>query len=221
METDLDDEVWRGSEKGISVFYSPDQVFDPETGDSKQILIEQDGYVQYLLENEVVTAIAVDGSNKKWIGTSTGGIYLMSADGTQQTLHFTTENSPLLSNSIFSIAIDHKSGEVFIGTEKGLISYKGKATYGGEVCSDTYAYPNPVKPDYTGSIAIKGLMRDATVRITDITGHVVFTGTAEGGQAIWDGKTLQGQKVNTGVYLIFSASPDGTNACFYKLLFLN
>jgi hypothetical protein len=177
--------------------------------------------VEHLLENSAVSSIAVDGSNKKWFGTQGAGAYLMSADGTTQLQHFTKDNSPMLSNNIYSMAIDSESGEVYFGTDEGIISYKGLATYGGEVCSDTYAYPNPVKPGYSGLIAIKGLMRDATVRITDISGKLIYSTKAEGGQAIWDGRSLTGDRARSGVYLIFSSSQDGSNSCVNKLIFIN
>ncbi|MDP6909719.1 MAG: two-component regulator propeller domain-containing protein, partial [Flavobacteriales bacterium] len=191
---DFDGEIWVGTDNGISVFYSPESVFSGGNFDSQQILVEQDGYVQHLLENEGVTAIAIDGANRKWIGTAGAGVFLMSDDGTEQILHFTKDNSPLFSDQITSLGIDHLSGEVFIGTSKGIVSYRGTATWGTpEIIPDNiYAYPNPVEPDYDGPIAIKGLVRDADVKITDAAGNVVFATIADGGQAIWDGNSFNG-----------------------------
>jgi hypothetical protein len=218
---DLDGEIWVGTDKGIAVFYSPGEVFSGNNFDSQQILIEQDGYAQYLFESEIVSAIAVDGGNRKWIGTQNAGVFLMSADGTEELLHFNVDNSPLFSNNIFSIAIDHLTGEVFIGTQKGIISYKGTATEGGEVFNDVYAYPNPVHSDYEGPIAIKGLVKDADIKITDVTGNLVYATTANGGQAVWNGKKFDGEKVATGVYLVFASNEDGSQTHVTKILIVN
>ena len=223
VANDLDGEIWVGTNNGISVFYSPESVFGDGNFDSQQILIEQDGYVQYLLENESVAAIAVDGANRKWLGTANAGVFLMSADGTEQIFHFTTENSPLFSDQITSIGVDHLSGEVFIGTDKGIISYRGTATWGAPefVNEDVYAFPNPVEPDYDGPVAIKGLVRDADVKITDAAGKVVFATTAEGGQAIWDGNKINGGRAQSGVYLVFASNEDGKETFVTKILFIN
>lgn len=223
IASDFDGEIWVGTDNGISVFYSPESVFSGGNFDSQQILVEQDGYVQYLLENESVTAIAVDGANRKWIGTASAGVFLMSDDGTEEILHFTKDNSPLFSNQITALGIDHLSGEVFIGTDKGMISYKGTATWGVTEIEkeDVYAYPNPVEPGYDGPIAIKGLVRDADVKIADASGRVVYTTTAYGGQAIWDGNNLSGERAQSGVYLVFATNEDGKETIVTKVLFIN
>jgi len=186
-------------------------------------LIEQDGNAQFLLENERITVIAIDGANRKWLGTSSGGVFLMSEDGTEQILHFTEANSPLFSDEITAIGIDHLSGEVFIGTSKGIISYKGTATWGTQEFTpdDVYAYPNPVKPNYNGLIAIKGLVRDADVKITDAAGKVIFATIAEGGQAIWNGNSFSGSRAKSGVYLVFASNNDGKETFVTKILFIN
>ncbi|MGE0634890.1 MAG: T9SS type A sorting domain-containing protein [Bacteroidia bacterium] len=219
---DLDGEIWVGTDKGIAVFYSPGEIFAGNGNfDSQQILIEQDGYAQYLFETEIVSAIAVDGGNRKWIGTQNAGVFLMSPDGTEELLHFTEDNSPLFSNNILSIAIDDVTGEVFIGTQKGIISYKGTATEGGEIFNDVYAYPNPVHSGYDGPIAIKGLVKDADVKITDVSGNLVYATTANGGQAVWNGKKFDGEKVATGVYLVFASNEDGSQTHITKILVVN
>lgn len=220
---DLDGEIWVGTNNGLSVFYSPESVFSGNDFDAQQVLIEQDGYVQYLLENESITAIAIDGANRKWIGTASAGVFLLSEDGTEEVYHFTSENGPLFSNQITAIEVDHLTGEVFIGTDKGIISYKGTATWGTQEFekTDVYAYPNPVEPDYDGLIAIKGLVRDADVKITDAAGNVVFATTAEGGQAIWDGNRITGGRAQSGVYLVFASNEDGKETFVTKILFIN
>lgn len=220
MAKDLDGEIWIGTDEGIAVFYNPSAVFD-ENIEAEQIYIQQDGQTQILLETEVITTIAIDGANRKWIGTQTSGVYLMSEDGTEQIEHFTTENSPLFSNNIFDIVIDPKTGEVFFGTEKGLISYKGTATDADDDFNNVFVYPNPVKPGFTGTIAIRGLVKDTDVRITDISGNIVYQTTSLGGQAIWDGKDFNGNKVQTGVYMIFNGGPEGERKAAAKILFIH
>ena len=154
------------------------------------------------------------------IGTLNSGVYLLSSDGQSQIHHFTAENSPLFSNIISTIAINPKSGEVFFGTDKGLISYQSDAIEGGDKCEGVTVYPNPVRPGYNGPIAIKGVMDKATIKITDISGNVVYQGSALGGQAIWYGTNLNGEKAHTGVYLVFASNNEGINACITKLLFV-
>jgi ligand-binding sensor domain-containing protein len=218
---DLDGVIWVGTDEGIAVFYSPQNIFTNENSDAQQILVNIDGYVQYLLETEIVKSIAIDGANRKWFGTERAGVFLLSADGTQQIEHFTEDNSPLFSNNITSIAINDLTGEVFIGTAKGLICYKGTATDGGDTNTNVYAYPNPVRPGYNGPIAIKGLVTDANVKITDIRGSVIYETIAEGGQAIWNGYSFDGRKANTGVYLVFITNSDGSEKMVTKILFVN
>jgi hypothetical protein len=218
---DLEGEIWVGTDEGVAVFYSPQNMFTGENADAQQILVNIDGYTQYLLATEIVKAIAVDGDNRKWFGTERAGVFLLSADGTKQIEHFTEDNSPLFSNNITSLAINGKTGEVFIGTGKGLISYKSTATNGGPTNDSVYAYPNPVRPGYNGPIAIKGLVTDANVKITDITGTVIYETIAEGGQAIWNGYSFDGRKANTGVYLVFITNSDGSEKMVTKILFVN
>jgi hypothetical protein len=218
---DREGEVWVGTDEGVAVFYSPQNVFTGENSDAQQILVNIDGYNQYLLATEIVKAIAVDGANRKWFGTERAGVFLLSPDGTKQIQHFTEDNSPLFSNNITSLAINGVTGEVFIGTAKGLISYKSDATKGDSTNTDVYAYPNPVRPGYNGPIAIKGLVTDAIVKITDIRGSVIYETRAEGGQAIWNGCNFDGRRANTGVFLVFITNDDGTEKEVTKILFIN
>ncbi len=217
---DQDGEVWIGTEKGVAVFYTPENIFTGGNYDAQRILVEYGGYYQYLLENEIVTAIAVDGSNRKWIGTDRSGVFLFSADGTNEIHHFTEDNSPLFSNRITSMAIN-ANGDVFMGTDKGVISYRGSATEGTEAMDDVYAFPNPVKDGYSGIIGIKGLVTNAQVRITDISGAVVHSTKAEGGQAIWDGTNLTGHRVKSGVYLVFASDEKGKEKVVTKIIIIN
>lgn len=221
MAVDKNGQVWVGTEKGIGVFFNPENIFTGQDFDAQQILVQQGAYVQYLMENEKVTALAVDGANRKWIGTEGGGLYLFSEDGTKQIYHFTTENSPLLSDNILALAIGPETGEVFIGTDQGLVSYKGTATEGDDNFSCVYAYPNPVKEDYDGLIGIKCLVTGAQVRITDIEGNLIFSTKAEGGQAVWDGKNFNGRKAKSGVYLVYAGNNTGTQKIVTKILIIH
>ena len=221
LAEDNDGEIWVGTDKGIAVFYSPSTVFAGENFDSQQILIEQDGQVQILLETELIQAIAIDDANRKWIATVNSGVFLMSADGTKQIHHFDESNSPLFSNDVKSIVINHKTGEVFFGTTKGLVSFRGTAAEGFEFFTDVYSFPNPVKHAYEGPIAIKGLVTNSTLKITDISGTLVYETVSEGGQAIWYGKNFNGERVATGVYMVFCTNEDGTKKALTKILFVN
>jgi hypothetical protein len=173
------------------------------------------------LETENVLSIAVDDANRKWIGTSKSGVFLMSADGTKQIAHFDETNSPLFSNNVKSITINHTTGEVYFGTSKGIISYRGTAIEAGDEFGDVYAFPNPVKHEYEGPIAIKGLMNNSTLKITDISGSLVYETKSEGGQAIWYGKNFNGERVSTGVYMVFCTSEDGALKKVTKILVIN
>ena len=225
---DHTNELWIGTDKGIKVIYNTSSAFknggngemSPIT--CNNILYSENDIVEYLLAYESVSCIAVDGANRKWIGTASGGVFLVSENGLEQLQHFSENNSPLPSNKIVSIAISPETGEVFIGTDKGLVSYRGTATYAtSQPSQEIYAFPNPVRPEYNGNIAIKGFTRNAIVHITDASGKVVYSTQAHGGQAIWNGKTNQGIRVATGVYYVFASDQNGKNTSVAKILFVN
>ncbi len=216
---DLDGQVWVGTNQGPAVIFNPSGVF---SGSSlpQHILIEQDGNAQYLLETEVVTAIDIDGANRKWIGTENSGVFLLSDDGQTQIEHFTITNSPIPSNSILDIEIDGKTGEVFFATSNGLISYRGTATQSNTTFSDINVFPNPVKSDYNGPIAINGISRNSDIKVTDVAGNIVNVIKSEGGQAVWYGTNLRGDKVKPGVYLFLCASEDGNEKVAAKVMLM-
>jgi hypothetical protein len=224
MAEDLDGNMWVGTSSGPAVYYNPDAVFSGDNFYATQVIIpRKDGtiYGDLLLATETITAIAIDGANRKWFGTQNSGVYLMSADGLKQIYHFNTANSPILSNSITDIAIDPASGEVFIGTDQGVISFRSTATLGGDAFGKVYVFPNPVRPEYQGNIVVTGLIRDTNVKITDISGNLVFETTSLGGQAIWNGKNMDGKRASTGVYLVFCTNEDGSQTFITKLLFIH
>ena len=218
---DLDGEIWVGTDKGIGVFYNPSAIFSGNNFDAQQILITEGEYGQYLLSEEKIKCITIDGANRKWIGTEKSGVFLISDDGMKEILHFTTNNSPLFSDNIYDIAIKPSSGEVFIGTEKGLISYRSDATNGTITQSTTEVFPNPVRETYNGIIAISGLVTDANIKITDIDGNLVFEDFAKGGQASWNGKNKNGDRVSTGVYIVFSTDTNGIEKIVSKIMFIH
>lgn len=219
---DLRGEMWIGTSQGLTILSNPGQIFntDDENFDARPIVIKVGSNYEIFLGKEQINCIKVDPSNRKWIGTP-NGVWLVSDDGYKVIKNFTTVNSPLLSNNVMEIGIDEHTGEVFFGTEKGIISYMGDASEGSKDFGKVEIYPNPVRPEFTGSIAIRGLVDKATVKITDISGNLVFETTANGGFASWDGKSFNGKRVGTGVYVIFSASKDGEQTFAGKLLFIN
>ena len=174
----------------------------------------------YLLQGISVSSIAMDGAGRKWFGTTTSGIYLVSADGTEILEHFTTENSYLPSNLIFSVECNTDNNSVYITTDKGLAEYSSDAVTPEQNFDNVYAYPNPVRPDYTGYITIRGLMENSLVKIADTAGNVVFSTKSNGGMAVWDGCNSNGKRVDTGVYFVFaSQSEDGSSeGCVTKIL---
>lgn len=217
---DLDGEIWVGTESGPAVFYSPSSIFSGNNFDCRQILIEQDGNVQILLETESITAMAIDGGNRKWLGTANNGVYLLSPNGTETIHHFTSENSPLLHNTIYTISLDHLTGEVFFGTGLGIVSYRSDAVAPFYDTKDLHVFPNPIRQDYFGPIAINGTASSAEVKITDSAGNVVNMLISEGGQAIWDATDFNGDRVSTGVYFIFSSDDTGKNNAKGKVLII-
>lgn len=219
---DLEGAIWIGTSKGVAVYNSPQRVWEQGSFLAIQPSLDlKDGLYHPLLETETITAIAVDGANRKWIGTRNSGVYLVSETGEKEVLHFTNENSPLLSNNITALAINDASGEVFIGTSEGLISYKGDAISGNDSYADMYVYPNPVRETWDGPVTITGLVEETDIKITDLTGNLVYQGTSLGGQAIWDGRNLNGNRVKTGVYLVMCTDKTGERTHIEKLLFIN
>ena len=219
LAKDRDGEIWVGTDKGVAVFYNTENVFGLD-GDAQLVLVEADGYIEPIISNETVTSIAIDGANRKWLGTKSSGVFVYSADGSEQIMRFNEENSPLFSNTINNININQKSGEVLICTDKGLISYMGQATERPGHNTPILVYPNPVKEDYFGPIAIKNVIENADVKITDIAGNLIQSLTAYGGQAIWDGNNKYGQRASSGIYLVFTTNSNGTETNVSKILFI-
>lgn len=215
--------IWLGTEQGPLLFNNPSRAFDKDFTCSRVKIPRNDGtnLADYLLANEKVKSIAIDGANRKWLGTESSGVYLMSENGQETIKHFTTSNSPLLSNDILSLAINPISGEVFFGTGQGIVSYQSDASEAGNSFGDVHAYPNPVRENYTGVITITGLVQDTQVKITDLNGNLICQTVSNGSIATWDGKDIHGRKVSTGIYLAICASKDGNQSAITKIMVIN
>ena len=224
LTLDQDGAVWAGTNNGPCLFTNTRAIFNGGDFDAVRKEVPRDdgtGQYDYLFANNSVLSMAsVAGTKQMWFGLESG-VYLMSFDAKPKEIHyFNTDNSPLLDNSVTTMAID-KSGEVFFGTDKGVISYRGEAAAPDAEVSDVVAYPNPVRPGYTGFVGIKGLVANSLVRITTVDGAFVTQLMSEGGQAVWDCTTINGEKVTPGVYLIFVSTKDGNNKFATKILIQN
>ncbi|MFT5667462.1 MAG: hypothetical protein ACI9DK_001656 [Vicingaceae bacterium] len=223
IEKDNDGLIWIGTSDGIAVHFNPAGVFNGDYDFDRIIFFDGENN-EVVLQNSIVTEIAIDGFNRKWIGTENSGVILLSADGKETILEFNEDNSPLLSNTISAIAVDDESGEVYIATSKGLVSYRAEAISGAANLTDITIYPNPVRPEYTGSIAISGLLDQSTVKITDVHGTLINELKSEGGQVLWDGNNFKGRRASTGVYLLFVSGNDPNQILrteVGKILFVN
>ncbi len=221
---DLDGEIWIGTNEGLAVLFSPENIFEANRSyDASIIVIDEDGdgNGERVLGTEAINDIEIDGSNKKWFGTVNSGVFYTNENGRVQLLRFSKENSPLASNTILDIEIDDETGMVYFGSDQGIVSYQGQATEGEERMTDVFAYPNPVEPGYSGPILIRGLVTNAQVKIADIDGNIVFETVAEGGQAIWNGNRFNGERVASGVYLALISDDLGANTEVAKILIIN
>jgi len=219
MTVDRNGELWLGSDQGVTRIASPGNVFNGGDYDAHPVEIVIDGFIHSLLATELITAITVNGNNEKWIGTEKAGVFLMSADGGKELMHFTAENSPLLSNSIQSIKIS-SSGEVYFGTSSGIVSYQDYKVESKSTLDSLFIYPNPVRPDYQGPVFISNLVNESNIKITDVSGALVWETLAQGGQVLWDGSDLEHRRVNTGIYLVFVTNADGSQKKTGKILFV-
>jgi len=222
VASDRDGYIWAGTDKGPVVYSNPENIFTETAG--AQVKIPRNdgsGLADVLLGTETINCITVDGANRKWFGTDKGGAFLFSPDGTRQIYHFNTDNSPIFSNTIKTIGINDQTGEVFFGTDKGIISFRATATNPNDNFTNVYVYPDPVRENYNGIITITGLIENTIVKITDISGNLVYQTKSLGGQATWDGKGHGGRKVATGVYLVFCSNEDGSKTYVTKMLVIH
>lgn len=220
---DVDGEIWIGTELGLVVLYSKSNLYGTDYGDhdASEILLLYDGETEVLLGESNITAIAVDGGNRKWIGTGSSGVFCLSDNGTEEIYRYTTDNSPLISNNILDVKIDHLSGDVYFATEDGLMSFRSDATIADNTFSSVSVFPNPVRPDFNGNISIQGLGYDSDVKITDVSGNVVYQTVSNGGTVMWNGNRLDGERVQSGVYLVWTGLSFGKGKNVAKILIIN
>lgn len=226
---DHDNTIWVGTSKGI--FTIPASIDFMNSDKCERIVIPRNdgtGLGDFLLDNEQVNCIVVDGANRKWIGTASSGAFLIQIVtdevgnmDVETIAHFTKENSLLPSDNILSIAIQESTGEVFFGTSEGLVSYMSDASEPEDSFDNLYVYPNPVYPTYKGYITIKGVMQHTIVRIVDASGNLVKLLESTGGSAVWDGTNSQGTRVASGIYTIICNTSDGNRHGGTKVLIMN
>ena len=220
LEFDQNGRLWIGSLTGLRVLFNPQSIFTEDNVTVEPIIIEENGVPQELLFSQFVTSIEVDGANNKWIGTAQSGVFYLSPNGQETLLRFTKENSPLPSNIITDIRIDEASGRVYIGTPNGLLAYNATATSPQDNLENVRAYPNPVRPNFNGVVVIDGLTARANVKITDITGNLVYEDTSVGGSIEWDTTAFGKHRVASGVYLILITAEDALETKVHKLMII-
>ena len=222
VAVDNNGQLWIGTPNGLRVLSSVDTFLSNTTLHTEAIifneLIAGQVVAQELLYQQSITDIVVDGANNKWIGTADSGVYMVSPNGQQTMHHFDTANSPLPSNSINDIDISSTTGEIFFATEKGMVSFKGTATGASDTLNNVFVYPNPVRPEYFGTVKVSGLMDKCHVKIADIEGNLVYEAVSEGGTIEWDTTAFSKYKVASGVYMVFVSSEDGSQTKVKKVM---
>lgn len=211
-------QLWIGTRSGLRVLSSVDRYNSDDQMTTNAIIIMEEGVAQELMYEQFITDIVVDGANNKWIGTAESGVFQVSSNGQQILQRFTINNSPLPSNSINDIDINPITGEVFFATTKGMVSFKGISTTGNDNLNNVIVYPNPVRPEYYGTVKITGLLDKATIKITDIEGNLVHEVISEGGTIEWDTTAFGKYKVASGVYMIFISAQDGIETKVKKVM---
>jgi len=207
LAADFDGELWIGTEAGFAVLYNANGAFDASPGDfdAQRIKVPFEGNTEYVLGEANISDIEVDGGNRKWMATANAGLILLSPDGTEIIRQYNTANSPIISNTIYDIEMNHETGELYIVTDLGLISLRVDASYEDPTYEQMTVFPNPVRPDYNGPITLQGIRYNSDVKVTDAAGNVVYKTQSNGGTATWHGLNSNGEKVPTGVYFFWTA----------------
>lgn len=218
VAVDNKNQLWVGTFKGLRILNSVDRFISENSLSTTNIVIQEGDLAQELFYQQVIQDIKVDGSNNKWVAIADAGVFQVSPNGQTTIRRFTKENSPLPSNNVLDIEIDEVSGEVFFATDKGLVSYLGSSTKGDDDLQNVYAYPNPVRPGYSGTVKISGLMDKVNLKITDIEGNLVFETTSSGGTVEWDTTAFGKYKVASGVYMVFVTSSDAAETTVKKIM---
>ena len=220
LAIDNRNQLWIGTMAGLRVLSSVDRFVSDTELDVFPIIIQEGDLAQELFYQQPILDIAVDGANRKWVSIADGGVFLVSSNGQQTIYRFDKNNSPLPSNNVVDIEIDGVSGEVFFVTDKGIVSFLGTSTKPSDSLGDVFVYPNPVRPNFSGTVKISGLTDKANIKITDIEGNLVHETTSSGGTIEWDTKAFGKHKVASGVYMIFVASQDGTDSTVKKVMII-
>lgn len=219
MAEDNNGYIWIGTNLGPIYCATPYDILSNNAARAiRPLRTGYDGQPAYFLDGETVLSIAVDQGDRKWIGTQSSGVYVVNADATETIANFTTENSILPSNYISSLAINKETGEVFIGTDRGIVSYMGEQTTGGDQYSDVYAYPNPVRPEHTDRVTITGLMQNSNVKITDLNGNLIYQTRSVGADVTWNCRNKNGERVATGIYLVLASNSDAGESVVTKIM---
>lgn len=213
-------QLWIGTDKGLRTLPSVDQFLSENELSTNPIIIQEGDLAQELFYQQSILDIRVDGANRKWVSIADAGVFLVSPNGQQTIYRFTKTNSPLPSNNVIDIEIDDVTGEVFFATDKGLVSFLGTSTKASGDLSNVYVYPNPVRPEFSGTVKIAGLTDKANVKITDIEGNLVYETTSEGGTIEWDTSAFGNYNVASGVYMIFIATQDGLDSTVKKVMII-
>lgn len=210
LAIDQDGVLWIGTILGLRILYNPLEAVQSGNFETQPIIIEQNGIPEALLMDTQINDIEVDGANRKWLATDTSGVYYVSENGEETIFNFTAGNSPLPSNKVNDVTVDKATGIVYFATDKGVVSYRSDAVDVGDSFGDVYAYPNPVRPGFTGNVTIKGLPNEADVRIVDVVGNLIYNTKASGGVVLWDTKNLKGKPVASGIYLVLMTNQDAS-----------
>ena len=217
--------IWIGTDMGVFEITDPTKLTTSMATVNHLKVPRNDGtnLADYLLDSQIVSQIAVDASNRKWISTIGSGVYLVSENGDEILEHYTTDNSILPSNTVYAVGCDPNSNKVYFGTGQGLVEYNSTSAPGKENYNEVYAYPNPVKPDFTGWITATGLMDDSLVKITDSAGNVIVQGRSDGSMFVWDGCNHSGERVKSGVYYVMASqnATGSSSACVTKIMVIN
>jgi ligand-binding sensor domain-containing protein len=220
IKLDQQNRLWIGSNIGLRILFNTNSLFSDEIQDARSVIIEDtNGIPRELLQDEAVLDIEVDGNNNKWVATASSGAFLFSPTGRETLFQFTTDNSPLPTNAVNDIAIDEETGKVYFATNKGIVAFQGeRSSKPEEDLESVRIFPNPVRPGFDGNVTIDGLTDRARVKITDIEGNLVYEAVSQGGSIPWDTRSFSGNKVASGVYLLFISTDDNIETTVSKLM---
>lgn len=220
LTLDQNGQLWIGSNLGLRVLSNANSILSANPTDARAIIIEdQNGIPRELLADEAILDIEVDGNNRKWIATASSGAFLFSPSGQETIFQFNKNNSPLPSNSVNDIAIDPATGKVYFATDNGIVSFQGdRSSQPSENLNNVFAFPNPVKPGFSGNVTIDGLTDRARIKVTDIEGNLVYEIVSQGGSVQWDTRSFSGNPVASGVYMLLISTRDNLETKVSKIM---